>query len=207
MNSSIINVSRRGFMKGLVSSGALVLSVQLLPEALGGKGGLVRAPVAPPCIRRPSSASTATAQCGSSPAARRWAPPAGPQCRSPPAARAAGGKISRPLGANMATRIPTGRTRCVRSWVSRSGAPPLVARAARRLGACRRYLYSGSGRRTRQAEQGQKKNWIQAEAPQHYIGYGAKLRPEKSSRKAGTAWTRLPGLVCLVGPGWGVEIL
>lgn len=40
MNSSITNVSRRGFMKGLVSSGALVLSVQLLPEALwADKGG------------------------------------------------------------------------------------------------------------------------------------------------------------------------
>jgi len=40
MNSSITNVSRRGFIKGLVSSGALVLSVQLLPETLwADKGG------------------------------------------------------------------------------------------------------------------------------------------------------------------------
>jgi isoquinoline 1-oxidoreductase subunit beta len=39
MNSSISNVSRRGFLKGVVSSGALVLSVQLLPEALWAEKG------------------------------------------------------------------------------------------------------------------------------------------------------------------------
>src|SRR6202047_1806490 len=34
MSNSILNVSRRGFLQGLVSTGALVLSVRLIPEAL-----------------------------------------------------------------------------------------------------------------------------------------------------------------------------
>ena len=37
MNSNISNVSRRGFLKGLVSAGALVLSVRLVPESLWAK--------------------------------------------------------------------------------------------------------------------------------------------------------------------------
>ena len=34
MSHNILNVSRRGFLQGLVSTGALVLSVRLVPEAL-----------------------------------------------------------------------------------------------------------------------------------------------------------------------------
>ena len=34
MSDSILNVSRRGFLQGLVSTGALVLSVRLIPESL-----------------------------------------------------------------------------------------------------------------------------------------------------------------------------
>ncbi len=34
MSDNILNVSRRGFLQGLVSTGALVLSVRLIPEAL-----------------------------------------------------------------------------------------------------------------------------------------------------------------------------
>ncbi len=34
MSNSILNVSRRGFLQGVVSTGALVLSVRLIPEAL-----------------------------------------------------------------------------------------------------------------------------------------------------------------------------
>ena len=34
MSDNILNVSRRGFLQGLVSAGALVLSVRLVPEAL-----------------------------------------------------------------------------------------------------------------------------------------------------------------------------
>jgi hypothetical protein len=36
--SAIENVSRRGFMKGMVSAGALVLSVRFLPEKLWAEG-------------------------------------------------------------------------------------------------------------------------------------------------------------------------
>src|ERR1700676_1438113 len=36
--SAIENVSRRGFMKGIVSAGALVLSVRFLPETLWAEG-------------------------------------------------------------------------------------------------------------------------------------------------------------------------
>jgi isoquinoline 1-oxidoreductase beta subunit len=36
MNNSILNVSRRGFLQGLVSTGALVLSVRLFPDLLWG---------------------------------------------------------------------------------------------------------------------------------------------------------------------------
>jgi len=36
--SAIENVSRRGFMKGMVSAGALVLSVRFLPETLWAEG-------------------------------------------------------------------------------------------------------------------------------------------------------------------------
>ena len=34
MSDNILNVSRRGFLQGMVSTGALVLSVRLIPEAL-----------------------------------------------------------------------------------------------------------------------------------------------------------------------------
>jgi hypothetical protein len=34
MNNSIPNVSRRGFLQGLLSTGALVLSVRLFPDLL-----------------------------------------------------------------------------------------------------------------------------------------------------------------------------
>ena len=89
MNSTISNVSRRGFMKGLVSSGALVLSVRLLPEALWAEKGGTAVEAIPGShvdgadsdIPRRLSESTATAQCGSWPAAPRWAPPAGRQSR------------------------------------------------------------------------------------------------------------------------------
>jgi len=36
--SAIENVSRRGFMKGMVSAGALVLSVRLVPQELWAEG-------------------------------------------------------------------------------------------------------------------------------------------------------------------------
>ena len=34
MSDNILNVSRRGFLQGMVSTGALILSVRLVPEVL-----------------------------------------------------------------------------------------------------------------------------------------------------------------------------
>ena len=50
MSENILNVSRRGFLKGVVSAGALVLSVRLVPEACGQRRRTrVRMPTAPCC--------------------------------------------------------------------------------------------------------------------------------------------------------------
>src|SRR5271155_116982 len=43
----IENVSRRGFLKGMVGAGAIVLSVRLLPEALLGSGTAAASAVDP----------------------------------------------------------------------------------------------------------------------------------------------------------------
>ena len=51
MSDNILNVSRRGFLQGIVSTGALILSVRLVPEFLWARRGIGGAPTptAPHC--------------------------------------------------------------------------------------------------------------------------------------------------------------
>ena len=77
MSDNILNVSRRGFLQGMVSTGALVLSVRLVPEFLwaaetSAGSHADRAVCTPACL---------WASIPMEPSiwwrtARRWAPPA-----------------------------------------------------------------------------------------------------------------------------------
>ena len=52
MSDNILNVSRRGFLQGIVSTGALILSVRLVPECLWADETL---PASSRGSRRPAS--------------------------------------------------------------------------------------------------------------------------------------------------------
>ena len=87
MSDNILNVSRRGFLQGMVSTGALVLSVRLIPdlvpELLGCRDRRPElTPIAPSCIPACLSESTLTGPSTLWRTARKWAPAAALPSRS-----------------------------------------------------------------------------------------------------------------------------
>ena len=72
--NAIENVSRRSFLKGLVSVGALVLSARYYPELVWAEAfQRIRMRILPPCIPMCLSESIRTEPFTSSLIAQRWA--------------------------------------------------------------------------------------------------------------------------------------
>ena len=81
--TQIENVSRRGFLKGMLGAGALVLSVQVLPERLfgtelnAGEDSMAKAALQPNVYVAIATDGTVYIVC----TARRWAAETAPDCR------------------------------------------------------------------------------------------------------------------------------